>query len=71
VSTAYIPVLHSTEVAHLYPQVVILIYHWVMNLIHLYRGGETGWHYEAFPKFHKFEKTRYGFRKEGVYESLV
>jgi hypothetical protein len=50
---------------------VILIYHWVMNLIHLYRGGETGWHYEAFPKFHKFEKTRYGFRKEGVYESLV
>jgi hypothetical protein len=30
VSTADIPVLHSAEVAHLYPQVVILIFHRVI-----------------------------------------
>jgi hypothetical protein len=42
VSTANIPVLHSIEVAHLYPQVVIPIYHGVMNPIHLYRGGDAG-----------------------------
>jgi hypothetical protein len=29
VSTASIPVLHSAEVAHLYPQVVLPIYHGV------------------------------------------
>jgi hypothetical protein len=29
VSTASIPVLHSGEVAHLYPQVVLPIYHGV------------------------------------------
>jgi hypothetical protein len=42
VSTADIPVLHSAEVAHLYPQVVLPICHGVMNPIHLYRGGEVG-----------------------------
>jgi hypothetical protein len=42
VSTADIPVLHSAEVAHLYPQVVLPICQWVMNPIHLYRGGEAG-----------------------------
>jgi hypothetical protein len=42
VSTADIPVLHSTEVAHLYPQVMLLIYQGVMNPIHLYQGGEAG-----------------------------
>jgi hypothetical protein len=36
VSMANIPVLHSSEVAHLYPQVVIPIYHGVINPIHLY-----------------------------------
>jgi hypothetical protein len=52
VSKADIPVLHSVEVAHLYPQVVLPICHRVMNLIHLYRGGEAELHYEAFPMFH-------------------
>jgi hypothetical protein len=52
VSTSDMPVLHSTEVAHIYPQVVIPIYHEFMNHIHLYRGGEAGYHYETFPKFH-------------------
>jgi hypothetical protein len=52
VSTADIPVLHSTDVAHLYPQAMIPIYHRVMNPIHLFRGGEVGCHYKAFPKFH-------------------
>jgi hypothetical protein len=42
VSTADIPVLHSTEAAHIYPKVVLPICHGVMNLIHLYRGGGQG-----------------------------
>jgi hypothetical protein len=42
VSMADIPVLHSAEVAHLYPQVVLPICHEVMNPIHLYRGDEAG-----------------------------
>jgi hypothetical protein len=42
VSTADIPVLHSVEVAHLYPQVMLPIYEGVMNSIHLYQGSETG-----------------------------
>jgi hypothetical protein len=42
---------------------MIPIYHEVMNLIHLYRGGGAGKHYKVFTKFHQFEKTRYGFRK--------
>jgi hypothetical protein len=42
VSTADIPILHSAEVAHLYPQVVLPIFHGVMNPIHLYRGDEAG-----------------------------
>jgi hypothetical protein len=40
VSTDDIPVLHSAEVVHLYPQVVLPICHGVMNPIHIYRGGE-------------------------------
>jgi hypothetical protein len=36
VSMADIPVLHSVEVAHLYPQVVLPIFQGVMNPIHLY-----------------------------------
>jgi hypothetical protein len=52
VSTADIPILHSADVAHIYPQAVIPIYHRVMNPIHLFRWGEAGCHYEAFPKFH-------------------
>jgi hypothetical protein len=39
VSTTDIPVLHSTEAAHLYPQVVLPICHMVMNLIHLWWSG--------------------------------
>jgi hypothetical protein len=42
VSTADIPVLHSVEVAHLYPQVVLLICHGIMNPVHLYQGSEAG-----------------------------
>jgi hypothetical protein len=42
VSTTDIPVLHSVEVVHLYPQDVIPIYHGVMNPIDLYRGGKVG-----------------------------
>jgi hypothetical protein len=42
VSTTDILVLHSVEVAHLYPQVVLPICHGVMNPIHLYLGEEAG-----------------------------
>jgi hypothetical protein len=42
VSTTDIPVLHSIEVVHLYPQVVLPICHGVMNPIHLYQGSEVG-----------------------------
>jgi hypothetical protein len=52
VSTADIPVLHSEEVVHLYRQVVLPICHGIMNPIHLYRGDDAGYHYEAFTKFH-------------------
>jgi hypothetical protein len=37
-----IPVLHSTDVAHLYPQVMLPICQGVMNSIHLYQGSEAG-----------------------------
>jgi hypothetical protein len=40
--TADILVLHSIEVAHLYPQVVLPIFHGVMNPIHLYQGDKVG-----------------------------
>jgi hypothetical protein len=42
VSTTDIPILHSAEVAHLYPQVVLPICHGVINPIHLYQGDEAG-----------------------------
>jgi hypothetical protein len=42
VSTASIPVLHSAEVMHLYPQVMLPIFQEMANPIHLYRGGEAG-----------------------------
>jgi hypothetical protein len=42
VSTAYIQVLHSAEVAHLYPQVMLHICQEKANPIHLYLGGEAG-----------------------------
>jgi hypothetical protein len=42
VSTADIPVLHSAEVAHLYPQVMLPICQEVMNPIDLYQGSEAG-----------------------------
>jgi hypothetical protein len=41
VSTADIPVLHSAEVAHLYPQVMLPIYQGFMNPIHLYKESEA------------------------------
>jgi hypothetical protein len=52
VSMVDIPVLHSTEAAHLYPQVVLPISKGSRLPIHLYRGDEAGYHYEAFTKFH-------------------
>jgi hypothetical protein len=42
VSTADILVSHSIEVTHIYSQVMIPICHVVINLIHLFQGGETG-----------------------------
>jgi hypothetical protein len=42
VSTASILVLHSAEIADLYPQVMLLICQGTANPIHLYRGGEAG-----------------------------
>jgi hypothetical protein len=42
VSMVDIPVLHSAQVAHLYPQVMLPICQVVMNPIHLYQGSETG-----------------------------
>jgi hypothetical protein len=42
VSTTSIPVLHSVEVRHLYPQVMLPICQGTTNPIHLYRGGEAG-----------------------------
>jgi hypothetical protein len=52
-SMSDIPVLHSIEVVHLYPQVVLPICHGVYQTpIHLYQGSEAGYRYEAFTKFH-------------------
>jgi hypothetical protein len=41
VSTADISVLHSAEVAHLYPQVMLPIYQGKATPIHHYQGGEA------------------------------
>ena len=38
---------------------------------HIYRGDEAGQHYEAFPKFDQFKKTRYRFMKKEALESHV
>jgi hypothetical protein len=42
VSMTDIPVLHSAEGAHLYPQTVLLICQGFSKPIHLYRGDEKG-----------------------------
>jgi hypothetical protein len=42
VRTTSILDLHSVEVAHLYPQVMLPICQGVMNPIHLYQGSEAG-----------------------------
>jgi hypothetical protein len=42
VSMASIPVLHSIEVAHLYPQVMLPICQRKATPIHLYQGGVVG-----------------------------
>jgi hypothetical protein len=42
VSMESIPLLHSAEVAHLYPQVMLPICQGVMNPIHIYQGSEAG-----------------------------
>jgi hypothetical protein len=41
VSTSDILVLHSEEVAHLYPQVMLPICQGIATLIHLYQGSEA------------------------------
>jgi hypothetical protein len=41
VSMADIPVLHSVEVAHLYPQVMLPICQGIATPIHLYQGSEA------------------------------
>jgi hypothetical protein len=41
-SMTSIAVLHSAEVAHLYPQVMLPIFQETANPIHLYQGGEAG-----------------------------
>jgi hypothetical protein len=40
--TASISVLHSAEVTHLYPQVMLPIYQGIATPIHLYQGSEAG-----------------------------
>jgi hypothetical protein len=42
VSTADIPILHSVEVAHLYPQFMLPICQGIMTPIDLYQGSEAG-----------------------------
>jgi hypothetical protein len=42
VSMANIIVLHSAEIAHLYPQVVLPICQGNVTSIHIYRGDEAG-----------------------------
>jgi hypothetical protein len=42
VSMADIPVLHSVEVAHLYPQVMLPICQGITTPIQLYQGSEAG-----------------------------
>jgi hypothetical protein len=42
VSMTDIPILHSAEVAHLYPQVMLPICQGIATPIHLYLGGEAG-----------------------------
>jgi hypothetical protein len=42
VSMVSIAVLHSIEVAHLYPQLMLPICQEKDNPIHLYQGGEAG-----------------------------
>jgi hypothetical protein len=42
VSMADIQVLHSAEVAHVYPQVMLPIYQGIAAPKHLYQGSEAG-----------------------------
>jgi hypothetical protein len=42
VNTADIPVLHSIDVAHLYPQVMLPIWQGIATSIHLYQESEAG-----------------------------
>jgi hypothetical protein len=57
VSTASIPVLHSTEVAHLYPQVVLPICHGVDQTPYTStkkaRQGTTTWPLQSSTSFKK------------------
>jgi hypothetical protein len=66
VSTTDMPVLHSIEVVLLYTQVVIPICHGVINLIHLYLGGEAGKHYEAFKSCTNIRKPTTDSSRGGI-----
>jgi hypothetical protein len=52
VSTADILVLHSEEVSIFTHKLCYRFAKGSRLLIHLYRGDETGYYYEAFIKFH-------------------
>jgi hypothetical protein len=62
VSTTDIPVLHSVEVVHLYPQDMYPLLPRVDRTLKHLQGELARAHYEAFPKFHYHAKIRYGFR---------
>jgi hypothetical protein len=64
VSTTSIPVLHSTEVAHLYPQVVLLICHEVDQTPYTStKEARQGTTTSPLQSSTSFRKTHYSYRK--------
>jgi hypothetical protein len=63
-STADIPVLYSAEVVPFTHKSCHPFAKGSRLPIHLYQGDEAGPHYEAYTKFHKHERFRYGFSQE-------
>jgi hypothetical protein len=51
-STTDIPILHSAEVVHLYPQDVFSFLPLVDRTLKYFQGELARAHYEAFPKSH-------------------
>jgi hypothetical protein len=52
VSTSDIPVLHSVEVAHLYPQVMFPFLPKVVRTLKHFQDELVTVHYKVFTKFH-------------------